>query len=149
MDDWDLRTGFYSIRQYRKKILSDISQVSTASAAFPSARSAIGPAASETKKSSSGFLRDSGRARPRFWRSNLRHRSFFEDRRRRCGRRRRSWSRKIRRWRRKNRTQVALFQCADAIANSRSAFEFEILRSIAHLLFELRDGLHHLRLAGD
>src|ERR1700689_3580790 len=35
MDDWDFRTGFYSIRQYRKKILADISQVSTASAAFP------------------------------------------------------------------------------------------------------------------
>src|ERR1700678_3755666 len=35
MDDWDFRTGFYSIRQYRKKILTDIWQVSTASAASP------------------------------------------------------------------------------------------------------------------
>src|SRR5580658_7631027 len=35
MDDRDLRTGFYSIRQHRKKILADISQVSAASPALP------------------------------------------------------------------------------------------------------------------
>src|SRR5271170_105851 len=45
--------------------------------------------------------------------------------------------------------QVALLQGADAVAEAGGALEFEILRSFAHLGFELNHGLLQLVLVGD
>ena len=76
-----------------------------------------------------------------------RHGSLFDHRR--SSRHPRIWNRRFGRGGRKNGAQVTLLQRSNAIANARGAFEFEIFRGFAHLRFELRDGLHHLRFAGD